>query len=1372
MKTKRTHHRSLLLFCTSLFAVSIAFAVAACGTGKKDEPKGEAEYYLSLASESWQVYDSKESIPERLHFQADGEDEYKLTIQLDEGEQFTVNKLDSDEKIGYSNVFTTASDLTSGENGSIKVAHSGTFVLVYNETEETLSYSYSAPAAVPVSGVTLDQKELTLELNAQATLTATVEPQNAENKIVSYRSSDDSVVTVTSQGVVTAVGYGTARITVSTAQGGFTAECEVTVIRHASDIRLDSQTLSLTAGGKEKTLRVIFVPNDATYKEYTVKIESGSEYISIKDDKEGNLAISGLSQGEAVVMVSLTEDPEKTASCTVTVYETDTVVVDMKQNVTAMIDEPTQLTVSLENAQIKSVLWTIENQEVATIAGDGAEATITGVNFGSTVAKASILTETGELYEAKCNVLVSDEWYFIYGYNLGASGYWDYSYVSDKDAAERDGVLFTEKERGVYTLTRYLTPENGFQIIFPKVANYYQYDKTTDKNIWNKNIPSQWVSSVRYYVAARSSAKYISNQSDYFCVNTSGIYTVTLDLTGSSAKVYIKQDSLDVKSVGWNLEEGQVTLRSGEKVKIGFSLIPVDASFAAEQVEVKFSSSFASYDDFVSYALDIPNKMLTISVNGTIPQSFNVRLTLTIRGVATSMDLYILAASEKTVPVTSVNFEQEHYFVNVNQGGAQDAWQQIVKATVNEDATNQTIRYLDVTDYNFLQQQASNTCATVNAQTGLVTGKVLGTISVKAVSLEDETISDTCLVTFYSDVIYLLGGKFEGAITQLGGWEPVDPSSKSVEGTAFAEEQFTMLSQTHFRLEISLGAGDEFQIAFCGMDKNWTGAILQSSLLLDMSNAVKGWNKDWDPSPDSKSVHIVTSHTYVIDLDLSNHEGFFTFNIKDKEEFSGFTLNYDKTHTELKNGEKVEVGLYFLPEDGINEEDISISVEGEEYLSAQLDWARKVLTLTVDSVDKGEDKQATVTVTVKGKDNSVTFKILAEHHLKQMWDDDYHWMGCTDEGCEDYVVEGTRIAHSRGDVYTFSPEGHYYACSGCGKQFDLEEHQCTLNAKGVFDFTSPNCTICNHPLFTIEGETLVAYYAKAEKVDISNTTVKILGDHVFEGHTELKKFTNNEKLTKIGAYAFAGCSSLTTVKIPNFVKEIGAYAFQGTGAKITWGSNLSLEIIGQYAFYGYLGTSFEIPAKVRNLDRFCFANSNLVEIVIPDTVVNDKVKAGENCFQGCKSLRKVVIGKGLTVINDYCFADCSNLETVIIRGQKFWQFEIFAFSGCTSLKEVYIERPLQDLLTCMQLFAINNETLKGHCYAYSEENPGNDPFGAAYSAHFGYFRDWFAGCWHWDSSEVATDSNTFEHIQPWSKTQSMFVDMPFIVEDKRGYPQA
>ncbi|WP_455600726.1 Ig-like domain-containing protein, partial [Cloacibacillus sp.] len=87
----------------------------------------------------------------------------------------------------------------------------------------------AAVGKVPVSGVSLDFTELTLDIGASKTLTAAVKPDNATDKAVVWTSADPAVAAVDESGKVTALSVGT---TVVTAKAGEkSAACTVTVAR-------------------------------------------------------------------------------------------------------------------------------------------------------------------------------------------------------------------------------------------------------------------------------------------------------------------------------------------------------------------------------------------------------------------------------------------------------------------------------------------------------------------------------------------------------------------------------------------------------------------------------------------------------------------------------------------------------------------------------------------------------------------------------------------------------------------------------------------------------------------------------------------------------------------------------------------------------------------------------------------------------------------------------------------------------------------------------------------------------------------------------------------------------------------------------------
>jgi len=86
---------------------------------------------------------------------------------------------------------------------------------------------------VPVSGVTLNKSALSLTVGGSETLSATVAPDNATNKAVTWTTSDPAKVTVVN-GTVTAVAAGSATITVTTADGNKKDTCAVTVTDSAA----------------------------------------------------------------------------------------------------------------------------------------------------------------------------------------------------------------------------------------------------------------------------------------------------------------------------------------------------------------------------------------------------------------------------------------------------------------------------------------------------------------------------------------------------------------------------------------------------------------------------------------------------------------------------------------------------------------------------------------------------------------------------------------------------------------------------------------------------------------------------------------------------------------------------------------------------------------------------------------------------------------------------------------------------------------------------------------------------------------------------------------------------------------------------------
>ena len=255
-----------------------------------------------------------------------------------------------------------------------------------------------------VDHVTLNQTTLTLEKGETETLTATVTPQNASNKNVTWSSSNNEVATV-ADGTVTAVGAGEATITVTTEDGGKTATCKVTVNAPqtvpVTGVTLDETKLALEVGGS-KTLTKTVTPTNATNQNVTW--ESDNTQVATVDEHG---QVTAVSAGTATITVK-TEDGDKTAECKVTVNAPQAVPVTgvtldkaeltLKEGSTGTLEAK----VEPSDATNKTVTWESNKTNVATVEQDG---TVKAVGAGEATIKVTAQDGSGQY--AECKVTVS-----------------------------------------------------------------------------------------------------------------------------------------------------------------------------------------------------------------------------------------------------------------------------------------------------------------------------------------------------------------------------------------------------------------------------------------------------------------------------------------------------------------------------------------------------------------------------------------------------------------------------------------------------------------------------------------------------------------------------------------------------------------------------------------------------------------------------------------------------------------------------------------------------------------------------------------------------------------------------------------------------
>ena len=320
----------------------------------------------------------------------------------------------SDRAVAWSS--SDRSVATVDKTGTVQGLKPGTATVTATAEGKSGTCAVTVKAkAVNVTEVTLDRIELTLTEGETGTLTATVRPDNADNKKVKWSSDKTEIATVDGAGKVTAVKAGEAVVTVTTEDGGKTASCKVTVKAKAvsvTEVTLDKTELTLTEGETE-TLTATVRPDNADNKK--VKWSSDKTEIATVD---GAGKVTAVKAGEAVVTVT-TEDGGKTASCKVTVKAKTVPVtgVDVKPwSVTIGANGTTKLTctVAPSNATNRNVRWESDNPSVATVDSDG---NVRAVSAG--VAKVSAVTEDGG-FRSGCTVTVKE---FSSGFEVGGLFY-------------------------------------------------------------------------------------------------------------------------------------------------------------------------------------------------------------------------------------------------------------------------------------------------------------------------------------------------------------------------------------------------------------------------------------------------------------------------------------------------------------------------------------------------------------------------------------------------------------------------------------------------------------------------------------------------------------------------------------------------------------------------------------------------------------------------------------------------------------------------------------------------------------------------------------------------------------------------------------
>lgn len=190
--------------------------------------------------------------------------------------------------------------------------------------QEIYSMNGTKPTEVSVTSVSLNKSTLDIKVGETATLTATINPTNATNKNVTWESDNTQIATVDTAGKVTAIKEGTAKITVKTKDGNYTATCIVTVSKNDGIVWTDPSNIKFTVT-EDFYLKVTGLKEDGKYYGF---ISNGKIAPTVPDTgwiENENLPVTNKAG------FSISKYLEKSGDIYVWIYETQ-IVNNVRQN--------------------------------------------------------------------------------------------------------------------------------------------------------------------------------------------------------------------------------------------------------------------------------------------------------------------------------------------------------------------------------------------------------------------------------------------------------------------------------------------------------------------------------------------------------------------------------------------------------------------------------------------------------------------------------------------------------------------------------------------------------------------------------------------------------------------------------------------------------------------------------------------------------------------------------------------------------------------------------------------------------------------------------------------------------------------------------
>lgn len=268
----------------------------------------------------------------------------------------------------------------------------------------------NVPKTVYASGITAQNVPTQIDAGETASLEASVYPSNAEDKDITWESSDTSVLTVSNSGALVAVGVGTATITAKTSRG--TSKTFTITVNEvmAESITIDEKIDNIIIG-EGRALSATILPDNTTYK--NVEWKSDDESI-VSIDENGN--IKALAVGKTTIAATHNElsdsyeievKPILAESVTISCINKDT----GEEYEELRFEEGQTIALSAvvlpENTTDATLKWSVNNSDIATVDKNGTVITLSEGTVIVTAEATNGICDTVEIEIYKTSMIIN-----------------------------------------------------------------------------------------------------------------------------------------------------------------------------------------------------------------------------------------------------------------------------------------------------------------------------------------------------------------------------------------------------------------------------------------------------------------------------------------------------------------------------------------------------------------------------------------------------------------------------------------------------------------------------------------------------------------------------------------------------------------------------------------------------------------------------------------------------------------------------------------------------------------------------------------------------------------------------------------------------